>query len=156
VVSERIRELSVRGLSMIELLVVIAIIGIITAGSMPMFMTYWRTSTLRAGAEEMAAILDGARQLAIKQATEVCVTNDGTRARYHVSTCAGTVWTGPGTDASGNLRLANNVTVSSGVNVVFGHLGDASTPGTYTVRNPVDGRTMRVVVATTGRVRIGP
>jgi Tfp pilus assembly protein FimT len=148
----------------IELVVVVAIIGIIIAVSMPLFLSYWRASTLKAGAEEMAAILNSARQLAIKENTTVCVRNDGTRVQYHikppppsiVAVCEAAAWTGVGTDGSGNMRLANNVTVSGGTNVVFTYLGAASTAGTYTVTNPVDGRTMSVIVASTGRVRIGP
>ena len=134
---------------------VVAIIGIIMAVSTPLFLSYWRASTLKAGAEELSAILNGARQLAIKENTSVCVTNDGTSVQYHVGTCVAAAWTGVGTDGSGNMRLANNVTVSGGTNVVFTYLGAASTPGTYTVTNPADGQTMSVIVASTGRVRIG-
>ena len=143
---------------MIELVVVVAIIGIIMAVSTPVFLSYWRTSTLRAGAEELSAILNGARMLAIKENTNVCVTNTGTAARYHVApaACGGTAWTGVGTDSAGNFRLANNVAVTGGVNVTFTYLGAAAPAGTFTVTNPVDGRTMNVIVASTGRVRIGP
>lgn len=142
---------------MIELVVVVAIIGIIMAVSTPMFLSYWRTSTLRAGAEELAAILNGARQLAIKENTTVCVKRTGTRVRYHTPTCGSAAWTGVATEANGDIRLANNVTVSAGTaDVIFTYLGAASTPGTFTVTNPVDGRTMSVIVASTGRVRIGP
>jgi Tfp pilus assembly protein FimT len=142
---------------MIEVVFVVAIVSILMAVSTPMLLSYWRTSTLRAGAEELSAILNGARMLAIKENSNVCVTNTGTAAQYHVAPapCGGTAWTGIGTDSAGNFRLANNVTVTGGVSVTFNYLG-ASTPGTYTVRNPVDGRTMSVIVASTGRVRIGP
>ena len=37
---------------------------------------------------------------------------------------------------------------------VFTYLGAASTPGTLTVTNPTDGRTLSVVVAASGRVTI--
>jgi Tfp pilus assembly protein FimT len=142
---------------MIELVVVVAIIGIIMAVSTPVFLSYWRTSTLRAGAEELAAILNNARQLAIKENTSVCVRRQGSsKVRIHMQTCAGTVWTGLRTESNGDIRLANNVTVSADTaDVVFTYLGAASTAGTYTVRNPVDGRTLSVIVASTGRVRIG-
>jgi hypothetical protein len=73
-----------------------------------------------------------------------------------VGSCSGTVWTGPGTDGSGRITLANNVQVSSNTDIVFNYLGAATTAGTYTVRNPTDGRTLSVVVATTGRVTLGP
>jgi Tfp pilus assembly protein FimT len=112
---------------------------------------------LRAGAEELAAILNGARQLAIKENTTVCVKRHGPRVRYHTPACGGAAWTGVGTESNGNIPLANNVTVSAATaDVIFTYLGAASTPGTFTVTNPVDGRTMSVIVASTGRVRIGP
>jgi hypothetical protein len=41
-------------------------------------------------------------------------------------------------------------------NVVFTNLGAASTAGTYTVRNPANGRTLSVIVAASGRITIGP
>jgi len=139
---------------MIELVVVVAIIGIIMAIGLPLFLTFWQTSTLKAGAEELAAIVNGGRLLAIKENQSVCVSSGGSTVRYLVGGCGGTVWTGPGTDGSGNIRLANSVTVSSTTNVVFSYLGAATTAGTFTVQNPVDGRTLSVVVASTGRVTI--
>ncbi len=142
---------------MIELVVIVAIIGIIMAVSTPALISYWRTSTLRAGAEELSAVLNSARHLAIKENTTVCVRRQGNRVRYHVPACGGAAWTGVGTASNGDIQLANNVTVSAATaDVIFTYLGAASTPGTYTVTNPVDGRTLNVIVASTGRVRIGP
>jgi Tfp pilus assembly protein FimT len=144
----------------IELVVVVAIIGIIMAVSMPLFLSYWRASALKAGAEELSAILNGARQLAIKENTSVCVKRNGTSVTYVVGVTpvcvGGTVWVGVGTTSSGDIVLANNVRVSTGDTVVFTYLGAASTGGDYTVTNPTDGKTMKVTVASTGRVRIGP
>jgi hypothetical protein len=37
---------------------------------------------------------------------------------------------------------------------VFNYLGAATTPGTYTVRNPTNNRTVSVIVASSGRVTI--
>lgn len=157
-VPRRLRDLGARGFSLIELVVVVAIAGVIMAVSTPVLISYWRTSTLRAGAEEMTAVLNNARQLAIKENTTVCVRRQGTnRVRYHTPTCAGSAWTGLGTDSNGDIRLANNVTITAATaDVIFTYLGAASTPGTFTLTNPVDGRTMQVIVASTGRVRIGP
>jgi hypothetical protein len=86
----------------------------------------------------------------------MCVTNNATSVQFHVATCGGTVWTGPGTDSSGVITLANAITVSSGQNIVFTYLGTASTAGAYTVTNPRDGRTMSVTVTAAGRVSVGP
>jgi Tfp pilus assembly protein FimT len=144
------------GYSLVELVVIVGVIGIIMAASAPFFLSYLRTSALRGGAEEMASVLNRARQIAIKDNTSMCVTNDGSRVRFQIATCAGTVWTGPGTDATGFVTLANNITVASAQNVVFTYMGTASTPATYTVTNPRNGRTMTVAVTAAGRVSIGP
>jgi hypothetical protein len=66
------------------------------------------------------------------------------------------VWTGPGTDAAGAIRIAGTGTflVSTTANVVFSDLGAASPAGTYTVTSPVNGATLAVVVAATGRISV--
>jgi len=150
-----------RGFTMAEMVVVIAILAILAAVSVPSLWAYVRTAALLAGAEELVAVLNGARQLAIRLNTTVCVTNDGARARYHVGTCGGAAWTGVGTDADGTIRLANGVSVSGSGNLCFNYLGAGSatpTPcaanGTLTVADPAGGGTMSVIMATTGRVRI--
>lgn len=162
-VSERIRRLVIhtRGFTATELVVVLAIVGVITAVSVPTLWTYFRTAALRGGAEEAVTVLNSARQLAIRLNTTVCVTNNGTLVQYHVGTCAAAAWTGPSTDAGGNVRLANGIALSGTNNLCFNYLGAGSaTPapcvanGTLTVTNPTGGATMSVVVATTGRIRI--
>jgi type IV fimbrial biogenesis protein FimT len=145
------------GFSATELIMVLAVIGILTAISVPFFISFLRASTLRAGTEELAAVLGEARQLALKDNTSICVTNNGTAVQFRVGTCTGTVWTGPSTDAAGFIRLANNIRVGPTTqNVVFTYIGTASTAGTYTVTNPQDGRTLRVTVASSGRISTGP
>lgn len=144
------------GFTVTELIVVVAVIGIIAAAAAPFFLSYLRTSALRAGAEEMTTVLNRARQLAISDNTNMCVTNDGTRVQYRVGTCGGTIWTGPGTNGAGFIQLAHDITVTSGQNVVFTYIGTAPTAGTYTVTNPRDGRTLSVVVTPSGRVSIAP
>jgi Tfp pilus assembly protein FimT len=141
---------------MAELIVVVAVLGVIMAASAPFFLSYLRASAVQAGAEEMRTILNGARQLAIRDNINMCVTNDGTRVQYRIGTCGGAVWTGPGTDSTGFIRLANAITVASAQNVVFTYLGTATVSGAYTVTDPHDGRTMSVTVAPSGRVSIGP
>lgn len=156
-VRQRVRRIDARGFSLAELLATTAMIGITAAVALPFFLTYWQASTLRAGAQELATVMNQARQLAITQNTTVCVSRSGTRVRFLTGGCGGTVWTGPGTDGSGWIALQNSVEVSGSTqNVVFGNLGAANPGGTYTVRNPVDGRTLSVVVAVSGRVSIGP
>ena len=145
------------GFSLAELLVLLAVIGILTAFSVPMMFTYWRSATLTAGAREVAAALNSARELAIRENRNVCVTtDDGTRLQYHLGTCGAATWKGPITDGGGNIRLDNRVTVSATANVTFNYLGAAIQAGSYTVLSPSGAGTMSVTVVQNGRVSIGP
>jgi prepilin-type N-terminal cleavage/methylation domain-containing protein len=143
-----------RGYTLAELLVVMAILGIIGATSVPWLITYWRSATLRAAAEELAAGLNRGRQLAIAQNMSVCVELVASKYRYRLTGCSGTPWTGPGTDASGYHRLANDVTLTTNANPVFGSLGAASPGATFTITNPQGGATRSVVVSVSGRVQV--
>ena len=131
---------------------VAAMIGLLAVLATPTFLSYWRSSTLGAGAGELAAAVNLGRQVAISRNTTVCVQVSGTSVVMRTGGCGGTLWTGPGTDGSGVIRLANTLQVSSGGNVVFTGLGAAS--GSFTVTNPVDGATLNVVVSTSGRVAV--
>jgi prepilin-type N-terminal cleavage/methylation domain-containing protein len=152
----RIRPaLGVAGFSAIELVVVVAVIGIIMAASAPTFFSYFRTAAVRAGAEEMSAVLNRARLLAIKDNTSMCVKNAGNRVRYFVGPCDGTVWTGPDTDAAGFIQLASNISMTTG-QVTFTYIGTATAPASYTVTNPPDASSLTVNVTAAGRVSINP
>ena len=149
------------GFTVVELLVIVAIAGIIMAVSVPTMWTYFRTAALRAGAEQLVTALNGARQLAIRTNTTVCVTNVEAGLRYRMGTCAGTIWTGPSTDGDGNVLLANGMQVAGTNNLCYSYLGAGTAnpapcvnSGDFTVINPVGGATMTVTVRTTGRARI--
>jgi Tfp pilus assembly protein FimT len=117
-------------------------------------ITYWRAATLKAGAEELAAGLNRARQLAISQSRSVCVEVVGSQYRYRLNDCAGTLWTAPGTDANGFYSISNNIGVTANQNPVFGYLGAANPGATFTVTNPQGGATRNVVVSVSGRVQV--
>jgi type IV fimbrial biogenesis protein FimT len=140
------------GYTLAELMMVAAVIGILAVLAMPTFINYWRSSTLRAGAQELASAINLGRQLAISRNTTVCVQVTGTSIVMSTGGCAGTIWTGPGTDGAGAIRLANAMQVSAGGNVVFTNLGAASTAGAFTVTNPVGGEVRTVNVLPSGRV----
>ena len=143
------------GYTLNELFVVIGLVGVLMAISTPFFLSFIRTSTLRAGAEEMTTVLHRARQLAIKDNTSMCVTNAGNRVRYFVGPCGGTVWTGPNTDAAGFIQLASNISMTTG-QVTFTYIGTATAPASYTVTNPPDASSLTVNVTAAGRVSINP
>jgi Tfp pilus assembly protein FimT len=146
---------------MAELVVVLAVVGIVVALGAPTLSTYLRAAALRAGAEEAVSLLNGARQLALQTNTTVCVTNDGTQAQYHVGGCTAPIWTGVGTDAVGNIRMANHLRIGGSNNLCFNHLGagtlspsPCAANGTLTVTALGGGPALTVVMATTGRLRI--
>lgn len=144
------------GFALAELLVVVAVIGILTGISIPFYLTYLNQATLKSGAEEVVTFLNHGRALAIKENTNVCVHISSTQMHYHLGSCSGTTWRGPGSDASGNVRVPASVTLSTNANPVFSYLGAASPAATYTITNPRDGRTLHVAVAASGRVNVTP
>ena len=154
-VSERIRRLDVAGFSLIELTVAIAIIGILVAIGVPFVTTYYQAMVLKSAADEMVTILNSARYQAIKQNTSMCVALSGAKVQYLVGGCGGAAWKGVGTDSTGLITLQNTMQMSGATaSVVFTNLGAASTGGTYTVKNPVNGKTLTVTVAGSGRITI--
>jgi Tfp pilus assembly protein FimT len=145
------------GFSLAELLIIVSVIGIVSVLATPAFLSYSHAARLKGGAQELATIINQARQVAITRNTTSCVLQGGNKVRIRVGGCAGTIWTGAGTDASGWFTLTEDVRVSAATaSVVFTHLGTASTAGSYTVLNPQTNRTLRVTVALSGRITIGP
>ena len=175
-VRDRLREL---GASLAELVVVVGVIGVLGALSLPMFTSYWRTSTLKAAAQELVVLLNTARQQAIKENQSVCVASDGsspstfgTKVKYLLgaSSCTSTaptsrtclqtggttpcVWIGAGTASDGYMTLSNRVQVlPPSTAVSFTHLGSA-VGGTFRMKNPMDQATATVTVTVSGRVSI--
>ena len=151
--------MNARGFSMTELLVVLAVTGILAVLGYPYVATYLQSASLKAGAQELAAILNGGRQLAISRNTNVCVSLSSNSAVYTTgvsATCAGgTTYVSTNTRADGSMALDNNMQISATTaNVVFSSMGAAVQAGTYTVRNPTTNATLSVVVSTAGRVTI--
>jgi prepilin-type N-terminal cleavage/methylation domain-containing protein len=161
VVPERLRPLTAAGFTAAELLVVVAILGVVAVVSIPTLINYFQASTLKAGAEELAAALNRGRQLAITQNRNVCVEVSANQYRYRVGTdiaCnGGTVWEGPGAGPNGFFRLANNVNLTANSNPVFTYLGaatGATLTVTYVTQSGDTGRSRNVVVAASGRIQI--
>ncbi|HYS17173.1 MAG TPA: GspH/FimT family pseudopilin [Candidatus Binatia bacterium] len=149
--------MNARGFALVELMVILAIAGILAALVAPTLSGYARTSALQAAARELATSINLGRQIAISQNTTVCVeVATVTSIRLRTGGCGGTIWTGPGTDGSGAIRISDPsaLHLSTTGNVVFTSLGAASPAGTYTLTNPVNNGTRTVVVAATGRVSV--
>src|SRR5262245_4539818 len=134
-----------------------AIISVLTATTAPWMIGYWRAATLKGAAEEVAAGLNRARQLAISQSQRVCVEITGNQYRYRFLSCTGTTWTGPGTiDANGFFPVTRGMTLTSNENPIFDYLGAANPGATLTVTNTQGGAALTVAVSVAGRVRICP
>src|SRR3989442_13628902 len=128
-----------RGFNLTELLVLVAVIGIITTVSAPAFVSYWRSATLKAGAQELATILNRGRSIAISQNTTLGVKQSVTKVQFLTGGSAGTVWTGPSTYEGGWFANQNNITVTSATaNVIFIHLLAVTTAGSYTLQNSLN------------------
>ena len=150
-----IRKLGPTGFTLVELTVAVAAIAILAVVSVPFFNAYYQATKLRAAADAMVSILNGARYQAIKHNTTICVAVSGHRLQYHVGGCGGAVWLGTETDGAGFVTLPTTVELTGATaNVVFTNLGAASVGGTYTIRNPADGRSLTVTVAGSGRITI--
>jgi prepilin-type N-terminal cleavage/methylation domain-containing protein len=146
------------GFTLMEIMLVVGIIGIITAIATPMFLSYYQGAQVRVAAEEVATFLNQGRQLAIAQNSLICVHITTTAMHYHLGTCAaGATWTGPGTDASGNIAVPAGITLSpTNVEVIFNYLGGSPAGATYTITHTPSAKSLHVVVNLSGRVNITP
>jgi len=160
----RYRHRADAGYSMIELMLVLTIIGTLGVLATPFFLTYYQASRLRVSAEELAAFVNLGRQLAIRQNSATCVHIGSAAVQYYVGgtvsggscTCACSAWVGPGTDATGNVKLPEGISVSPNTDFQFSYLGAATPGSTITVTNSQTGAALHVTVAASGRVSIGP
>ena len=149
--------MNARGFTLAEIIVVLAITGALATLVTPALSSHARTAALQAAARELATSINLGRQVAISRNTTVCVEVASlTNIRLRTGGCGGAIWTGPGTDGSGAIKISDSSTlqISTTANVVFTNLGAASPAGTYTLTNPVNNGTRTVVVAATGRVSV--
>jgi Tfp pilus assembly protein FimT len=144
------------GFTHIELILVVGIIGIITALSTPMFLSYYQGAQLRVAAEEVVTFLNQGRQMAITQNGLICVHITSTAMHYHLGGCGGATWIGPGTDAGGNIAVPQGITLLTTANPVFNYLGGTTQGATYTITHTPSSKSVNVVVALSGRVCITP
>lgn len=142
-----------RGFTTVELLVAVTVLGLLVAAAAPL-VPGWRASSLRAGAEELKALLNAARHLAIAENTSVCVAGTGTAVRFLVGGCSGPAWTGPGSNDAGVIALTSEVRITVASPVVFTYLGAAVPAGSYTLVEARGEASARVVVSASGRIAV--
>jgi Tfp pilus assembly protein FimT len=140
----------------VELLLVVAIGSLLAVLTAPTLVGFAQTSALQAGARELATAINLGRQIAIADNTSVCVEATGPGIRFRRGGCGGEIWTGPGTNEHGVVRLSDPsaLRIAATASVVFTNLGAASPAGTYTVTHPMTNRMRTVVVAASGRVSV--
>lgn len=144
-----------QGFTLAELVVVIAVIGILAVMAVPFYLTYLRAAGLKSGAQQVVTLINQARELAIKENGNVCVTlPSATQMSYRLGTCAGTTWVGAGTNATGNINLPPGITVTASANPIFNYVGSALPVATYTLTYTQTGATLTASVAASGRITI--
>ena len=146
-----------KGFTLAELVILIAVIGILSVMAVPAFLRYYQAATLKSGAQQFAAMINQARELAIKENGNVCVKlSSTTQMTYALNTCTGTAWVGAGTDAAGNINLPTGITATSSANPIFNYVGSALPAATFTLTNTQTSATLTVAVAASGRVTVQP
>ncbi|CBE70079.1 MAG: type II secretion system protein GspH [Candidatus Methylomirabilis oxygeniifera] len=143
------------GYTLVELMTALAVIGIVSMVATPLFMTFLRAMETRGASQELATVLQQARELAIARNTNYQINVNGNQLQFW-DTSTNQAWVGPGTDNQGFRRLVNQAQlVDPPANpIIFNPLGTAR-GGTITVQNAQDNTSsLDVIVATSGRVRI--
>ena len=145
--------MSAGGFSVAELVVVIGLVGLLSVMTVPFFVRYYQAAAARADVQTVISIFNQARELSIKQNDKVCVTMpDGSHMVLRLGNCAGAAWTGPATDAVGNINLPPGFTIAPLNSVTFDYLGAADAAQSYVMTNYTTGGTMTISIALTGRV----
>jgi prepilin-type N-terminal cleavage/methylation domain-containing protein len=143
------------GFTLAELVMVIAVIGILAVMAVPSFLSYYHAAGLKSGAQQVVTLVNQARELAIKENQDVCVTlPSATHISYQLGSCAGGAWVGAGTDATGRINLPPGITVTASANPVFNYVGSALPAAIYTLTYTQTAATLTVSVAASGRVKI--
>jgi Tfp pilus assembly protein FimT len=143
------------GFSLVELVVLVAVIGVMFSITIPFFLSYYRVAAVKAASQEVVALLNQARQLAIQSNSTlgVCVNlPSSSEMQFIQAGCGGTVWIGPGTTPAGRINLPQGFTMGPATDVTFNYLGAAQPAVTYTVTNTATGATLTVRVAISGRI----
>ena len=145
------------GFTLAELVIVIAVIGILSVMAVPAFLSYLNAAGLKSGAQQVATLVNQARELAIKENGDVCVklpSANATQMSYRLGSCAGSAWVGAGTDATGNINLPPGVTATVSANPIFNYVGSALPAATYTLTYTQTGATLTASVAASGRITV--
>ena len=137
------KRLNKAGFTLIELMIVIAIIGIVSAIAAPNFRTYMAERRLSGAARMVMSDLMAARQKAVTQNVNITVTFTSNH-EYSITNDAA---------VRDIQRDYSDVTFTNSGAAVFYPRGNA-TGTTVTLTSSKTGKSKKVVVALTGRVKI--
>jgi len=144
------------GFSAPELIVVIAVVGLLFTMTIPFFLRYYQAAAVKSASQQVVALLNQARGLAIQtnSTSGVCVhlLPSATQMQFVQDGCGGTVWIGPGTDAAGNINLPQGFSMGPATDVVFDYLGAALPAVTYSVTHASTGAPLTISIAISGRI----
>ena len=138
---------------------VLVVIGILSVMALPAYLSYRQAAILKSGAQQLAAMINQAREIAIKENCKVSVTLANSTQMTYVrsNTCTVTgAWVGVGTDAAGNINLPAGITATATAQPIFNYLGSLDPPSVavYTLTNTQTSATLTVSVVASGRVSI--
>ena len=155
------RHAAAGGFTLVELLAVIALLIIVTAIGAPFDLSYQRAQETNCAARELMTSLNQARQLAITRSNSFSVeaqANPQNRLRLCAGTVTpcpgGSVWIGPGTDATGWSVLDNGARITQNPRITFSSLGAATATGTLRVQNSSATGCLDIVVSPSGRIQL--
>ena len=147
-----------KGFSFVELVITVGVILVATTWAMQALLRYLRTAEAQADAREVSAILNRARQVAIKENCSITATaGTGGFTMTKGATCsvgAGGSLILPGMTSAGLFKTSREHHLSGLASAVFSNLGNATTSGTFTSTIHEGSTTMRVVVDRSGRIGI--
>ena len=134
---------------------ILAVFGIRFA-SASAFLNYYQTAQIRGAAADVASYMNQGRQLAIQMNCSVAVQVAATGISYTRQANCQTpgVWTGPGTDAAGNIPAPDGITLATSATPIFTNLGAAAPAATLTVTH--GSSSLSVLVSASGRITVGP
>jgi prepilin-type N-terminal cleavage/methylation domain-containing protein len=150
------------GYTFIEVSVVIALIGIVTAMTVPMLMSFVDAERVRGAAREIVTLMNQARQLAITRNMSFSVEAQ-VAPQNRLRFCSGivanpcpaaAVWIDASTGADGWIGVDNQVPLVLAQAITFSSLGAAAPGGRLRVQHPNNAACLDVVVSASGRVQI--
>jgi Tfp pilus assembly protein FimT len=149
------------GFTYLELVAIFAVLAVLCAFAIPAFTGFTLAQRTQGSAQELVAMLNQARRLAITRNTpysvEIAVAPQS-QFRYcsgSVTPCpVANIWNGATAGPNGWMSLANQDQITLGPQITFNTLGAATSAGTLRVKDAQGSTCLDVIVGASGRIRI--